>query len=210
MDGVLYDSMPNHARSWQSSMATFGLHMEPEDAYRYEGMRGVETIQLLARQQWGRAIPMDEARRMYAVKTEAFAQCPPARIMPGAVQFMDFLAARGCKIVVVTGSGQRSLLDKLATDFAPYVRTDMIVSALDVEHGKPAPEPYLKGLAKTGAAPADAIVIENAPLGIRSAVAARIPTIAINTGPLPDSVLLKEGAMKVVKTYDQMMREYTE
>ena len=51
MDGVLFDSMPNHARSWHESMATFGLDMAPEEAYTYEGMRGVETIKLLARQQ---------------------------------------------------------------------------------------------------------------------------------------------------------------
>ena len=32
MDGVLYDSMPNHAKSWHVSMAEFGLDMTPEDA----------------------------------------------------------------------------------------------------------------------------------------------------------------------------------
>lgn len=49
MDGVLYDSMPNHARSWHESMAKFGLNIAPDEAYAYEGMRGVETIKLVAR-----------------------------------------------------------------------------------------------------------------------------------------------------------------
>ena len=33
MDGVLYDSMPNHAVAWRRSMAVFGLHMTEADAY---------------------------------------------------------------------------------------------------------------------------------------------------------------------------------
>ena len=41
MDGVLYDSMPNHARCWQAAMAKFGLKMTAADVYATEGMRGV-------------------------------------------------------------------------------------------------------------------------------------------------------------------------
>ena len=40
----------------------------------------------------------------------------------------------------------------------------------------------------------ECIVVETAPLGVRAAVAAHIPTIAVNTGPLPDHVLTDEGA----------------
>ena len=64
MDGVLYDSMPNHAVSWHESMKTFHIELPREDAYRYEGMRGVEPIKLLTRQQWGRDISDEEAARM--------------------------------------------------------------------------------------------------------------------------------------------------
>ena len=56
MDGVIYDSMPNHARSWHTAMKRIGIDMPPEDAYKYEGMRGVETIKLLFRQQRGETI----------------------------------------------------------------------------------------------------------------------------------------------------------
>ena len=40
----------------------------------------------------------------------------------------------------------------------------------------------------------DFIVVENAPLGVRAGVAAGVFTIAVNTGPLPDEVLLNQGA----------------
>lgn len=194
MDGVLYDSMPNHARSWHASMAKFGLDIAPEEAYKYEGMRGVETIKLLARRQWGRELADDEAARMYEEKAAAFSACPKAQKMEGVEELMRKIKAQGLKIVVVTGSGQRSLLDRLEAEFHGLVSRELIVTSFDVEHGKPNPEPYLKGLLKAGVGPEEGIVVENAPLGVRAAVAAGIFTIAVNTGPLPDKALADEGA----------------
>lgn len=204
MDGVLYDSMPNHAYSWQKSMETFGIRMSPEDAYTYEGMRGVETIQLLVKQQLGRDITEAEAQTMYDEKARVFSTRPRAAMMAGVKELQQKIKAAGLKIVVVTGSGQHSLLHKLAVDFEGLVSEDMIVSSFDVKHGKPAPEPYLKGLARAGVEPWEAIVVENAPLGVRAAVAARIFTIAVNTGPLPDSALWNEGANLVFPTMPQL------
>ena len=97
MDGVLYDSMPNHARSWHASMAKFGLDIAPEEAYKYEGMRGVETIKLLARRQWGRELTDDEAARMYEAKAAAFSACPKAQKMEGVEELMRKIKALGLK-----------------------------------------------------------------------------------------------------------------
>lgn len=194
MDGVLFNSMPNHAKSWHKSMASFGLDMSPEEAYTYEGMRGVETIKLIARRQWGREISDDEAAKMYEVKSETYRQCPKAEKMEGVEPLMRKIKAEGMKIVIVTGSGQHSLLDSLETEFPGLVSRDLIVTSFDVSRGKPNPEPYLRGLEKAGIRPEEGIVIENAPLGVRAGVAAGIFTIAVNTGPLPDEALAREGA----------------
>ncbi len=69
-----------------------------------------------------------------------------------------------------------------------------MVTAFDVKLGKPHPEPYLMGLKKAGVEAHEAIVVENAPMGVQAGVAAGIFTIAVNTGPLNDSVLLDAGA----------------
>lgn len=194
MDGVLYDSMPNHARSWHASMAGFGIDMTEAEAYKYEGMRGVETIKLKAREQWHREISDDEAQQMYAEKSRLFSLCPQAQIMEGVVDLQRKIKSMGMKIVVVTGSGQHSLLEKLVDDFRGLVSPDLIVSSFDVSRGKPHPEPYLKGLAKAEVEPWEAIVVENAPLGVRAGVAAKVFTVAVNTGPLPSQMLSDEGA----------------
>ena len=69
MDGVLYDSMPNHAIAWQESMARFGIQMTADDAYATEGARGVDTIRQMVLRQHHREIDEEEAQRMYDVKS---------------------------------------------------------------------------------------------------------------------------------------------
>ena len=194
MDGVLYDSMPNHAYSWHTSMASFGIEMSEADAYAYEGMRGVETIKKIVKEQKGIDITDEESQRMYDEKSRIFATRPQAQIMKGVIDLQRKMKADGLKIVVVTGSGQHSLLEKLTHDFKGLIEPDMIVSSFDVKRGKPNPEPYLKVLVKAGVEPWEAIVVENAPLGVRAAQAAKIFTVAVNTGPLPDKMLADEGA----------------
>ena len=204
MDGVLFDSMPGHARSWHESMARFGVNMTPEDAYAFEGMRGVETIKTLCRRQWGREISDDEAERMYAAKCEIFAQQPEAGKMAGVEQFMRMVRASGKKIGVVTGSGQATLLDKLEHEFRGLVKRSRMVTSFDVEHGKPAPDPYIMGLRKCGVIAREAIVVENAPLGVKSAKAAGCFTIAVNTGPLADEILADAGADVVLGSMEEL------
>ena len=78
MDGVLYDSMPNHAIAWQESMARFQIHMTAEDAYATEGARGVDTIRMMVRIQQQREIDEPEAQKMYDEKSRLFHSLPAA------------------------------------------------------------------------------------------------------------------------------------
>ena len=211
MDGVIYDSMPNHSVSWHDAMKDFGLDMPYEGAYQYEGMRGVETIKKLARTQWHRELTDEEAQKMYAHKAELFAhhcQLTPATIMPGIKSLMQQIKDDGLKICVVTGSAQHALLDKLLIDFEGLLCEELIVTAFDVTHGKPNPEPYLIGMKKCHVEPWETIVVENAPLGVQAAVAARCMTIAVNTGPLPDKQLADKGANLIFPTMQALSDDW--
>ena len=114
--------------------------------------------------------------------------------MPGALEVLNKIKAEGLTRMIVTGSGQVSLLDRLNKNFPGVFQKELMVTAFDIKFGKPNPDPYLMALEKGGLKPNEAIVVENAPLGVRAAVAAQIFTIAVNTGPLPESALLNEGA----------------
>ena len=194
MDGVLYDSMPNHATAWSQAATRFGLTMTPQEAYLHEGRTGHGTINILAQRHWGRNATTEEMERIYAAKSALFNTCPEPQPMPGAAQLLQSIRSLGLTIVLVTGSAQHSLLTRLAHDFPGIFSAERMVTAFDVKHGKPHPEPYLMGLEKAGVSASEAIVIENAPLGVEAAHAAGIYTIAVNTGPLSPKVLLDAGA----------------
>lgn len=211
MDGVLYDSMPNHAIAWQESMAKYGIHMTADDAYATEGARGVDTIREMVRRQRHREIDEAEAQKMYDLKSQTFHSLPEAPIMPGILDLMRQIHASGLQCGVVTGSGQRPLISRILKDFGDYVDEAHITTAYDVTRGKPLPDPYLMGLHKAGdLAPWQAVVIENAPLGVRSGHAARIFTIAVNTGPLPNNELLAAGANLIFSSMTDFSEHWTE
>lgn len=194
MDGVLFDSMPNHARAWNEVMKQYGLTLSYEEAYMHEGRTGASTINLVSQRERGKDATPQEIEDIYRKKTEIFNSFPKAVRMPGAWETIQQIKADGLMVMVVTGSGQHSLLERLNRNFPDTFTPERMVTAYDVKHGKPDPEPYLMALKKGGLQRNEAIVIENAPMGVRAGVAAGIFTVAVNTGPLPDKVLLDEGA----------------
>ena len=195
MDGVLYDSMPNHAKAWQRAMKEYGMHFTAEDSYATEGVRGVETVTRYAKMQLDKDLTEEEAEHIYQTKAAYFHTMETPKIFDGVVDLMRKIRESGLRIGVVTGSGQRALIQRLLNDFDEFLTIEQVTTAFDVKRGKPNPEPYLTGLRKAGDfAPWEGIVVENAPLGVRAGVAAKCFTIAVNSGPLPDTALLDEGA----------------
>ena len=195
MDGVLYDSMPNHGVAWQRAMKEFGIHFTLEDSYATEGARGVDTIRKYAKEQLGKELTEEEAQKVYDVKAHYFHEMPEAKVFDGVIDLMQKIKASGLKIGIVTGSAQLPLIKRVTRDLGDYVSADQITTAYDVKRGKPNPDPYLMGLQKAGNyLPSEGIVVENAPLGVHAGAAAGCYTVAINSGPLDDSVLLNEGA----------------
>lgn len=194
MDGVLFDSMRNHARAWHEAMQQYGMHLSYEEAYLHEGRTGAGTINIVSKRQRGCEATDDEIKEIYRTKSEIFNSLPRAEVMPGAYDLLQQVKADGLTPIIVTGSGQTSLLDRLNRNFPGIFRAELMVTAFDVKYGKPNPEPYLMGLQKAGVRANEAIVVENAPLGVQAGVAAGIFTVAVNTGPLPDKELTNQGA----------------
>lgn len=194
MDGVLFDSMKNHATAWHEAMKRYGMHMTREEAYMHEGRTGASTINIISLRERGHEATEEEIKQMYQTKSEIFNSLPVAEPMPGALEVLHKIQQNGLIPMVVTGSGQHSLLDKLNHSYPGIFKQELMVTAFDVKYGKPNPEPYLMALKKANIQANEAIVIENAPLGIQAGVGAGIFTIAVNTGPLSDKILLDEGA----------------
>ncbi|OAV66584.1 Phosphorylated carbohydrates phosphatase [Bacteroidales bacterium Barb6XT] len=194
MDGVLYDSMPCHAQAWLETAIARGLQATAEDFYLFEGRTSKSTIDELFLRTFRRNASKEEMLSINEEKTARFNALNSDQVMPGAVEVVRLVKASGLQTLIVTGSGQHSLIDRLDRHFPGCFEREKMVTAFDVVLGKPHPEPYLKGLQKAGVSACEALVVENAPMGVQAAVSAGIFTIAVNTGPLPDSILLDAGA----------------
>lgn len=194
MDGVLFDSMKNHATAWHEAMKHYGMHMTREEAYMHEGRTGASTINIVSLRERGHEATEAEIKEIYHTKSEIFTCLAKPERMAGAYELLLKIKQAGLTPMVVTGSGQKSLLDKLNHYFPDIFKPELMVTAFDVKYGKPNPEPYLMALKKADVRANEALVVENAPLGVRAGVAVGIFTVALNTGPLPDNALLDEGA----------------
>ncbi len=203
MDGTLYDSMPNHVKAWKRLLTDLGIEASTEELFLFEGSTGAHIIDTLMRRGLGRPATDDEKRDLYALKAKYFIELPQVELMPGAVEMVNQLRSRGIKTVLVTGSGQNSLLDRLEKDFPGAFPTDMRVTSSSVAHGKPAPDPYLRGLELAGVTAYEAIGIDNAPLGTTSSAAAGLLTIGVVTGPIPEEQLADNGAHVVYTSMPQ-------
>lgn len=194
-DGVLFNSMPYHARSWEWAMHKHGLPFTENQTYQNEGRTGASVINEANRLIHGVDATPELIEAVYADKSQHFNELTGGELpelIPGIREVLAFLKSRGVQCWVVTGSGQKSLLDNLRKTFPDTFSG--VISAFDVQHGKPHPEPYLKAWERCGFAKNECMVVENAPLGVRAGKAAELFTVAVNTGILPDSALWEEKA----------------
>lgn len=194
MDGTLYDSMPLHASAWHRMATEAGLSTTRNEFFSYEGRTGASTINILFNRELGRDATPEEIERLYRRKTEYFNELPSPECMPGAWLLMETLRDAGIRRVLVTGSGQNSLISRIAGDYPGIFAPDMMITGHDVTHGKPHPEPFVKAMERAGVGPSESIAIENAPLGVESADRAGAFTIAVMTGPIPPGEFVRAGA----------------
>ena len=205
MDGVIFDSMPRHAKAWSEAMALEGLPFSEYQVYLQEGRTGSGTVTdvFLAH---GRGVPTEaDIQRIYANKSRLFDAFGDPIPMRGMHDVLEKVKSLGLEIYIVTGSGQASLLDTLNHYYPDTFYKEKMVTAYDVKKGKPDPEPYLMGLEKAGLPASEVVVVENAPLGVRSAKGAGIFTIAVNTGILKDQDLWDAGADIVLPDMEALL-----
>ena len=190
-------------------MTKHGLPYTAMECYRNEGRTSTGVIQEHHQQMYGTDASPELVEAIYKDKTEHFTEMTGGfpGIIPDVDKVLYFLRSQGVQCWVVTGSGQRNLIDALNKTF-DNVFTG-IISSFDVTKGKPDPEPYLKAWERSGFKKEECMVVENAPLGVRAAKAAGLYTFAVNTGPLPDAELWDEKADEVLPNMQALLERLT-
>ncbi len=181
MDGVLIDSTPAVARVWSQWAREHGL--DPDEVVRKaHGRPSISTV----KDYFPDADHEAENRVIEQREIEDLEGVVP---LPGALELLSSLPLERWAIVT---SCTRPLAEaRLKAAGLPRPRT--FVTSTDVAHGKPAPDPYLKGAAALGFAPGECVVVEDAPAGIRAGKSAGSRVIGLRT-MLNDPELKAVGA----------------
>jgi len=188
MDGVITDTMPYHFRAWRTVFASEGIMAGHEDIYKREGQKGIDSVRELFKEKQ-KTYSDTIGKRLLQEKERLFKQIFKRKFIAGSRMFIRKFHTRGFKLALVTGTSRHEAQKLLPNDL--WDCFDVTVCGCDVQNGKPHPEPYLKALTALKVAPQEAVVFENAPFGIRSAKAAGLFCLALETS-LP-AVYLKNA-----------------
>jgi HAD superfamily hydrolase (TIGR01509 family) len=201
LDGTIIDSMPAHVQAWQKVLGDAGIRLDDLYIELHEGEKAEDTIFRLAAEH-GLKMSKEELLALIERKRQLYRTMAPRGLIPEARKLIDELIRRGVECDVVTGSIRANMNGVVPPGEVALFRH--IIAADDYTRGKPAPDPYLMALERSGCAAQECLVLENAPLGISSAVAAGLRTVAI-TRTLPARYLT--GAHRVIDRYDELLNE---
>lgn len=169
LDGVLVDSTASVARQWAQWAREHNVPVEKAVRLAH-GRRTLETIRMLAPHLDAEA----ETLRLEALEAD---DTDGVGRIAGALELVSSLP--GERWAVVTSGTRYLATRRLATNGLP--KPAAFVTADEVSHGKPDPEPYLKAARLLGLPPEQCLVFEDAPAGIEAAHAADMIAIAVST-----------------------------
>src|SRR6059036_2296899 len=185
LDGVLVDSTPAVARVWAGWAHEHGFNPD-EVVKKAHGLPSIATIREL--------LPhADHAAEDREVERREIADVEGVIPLPGAMEFLKTLPLE--RWAIVTSCTRPLAGVRIGAAGLPKPRN--LVTSTDVKHGKPDPEPYLKGAQFLGVPASDCIVIEDAPAGIRAGKEAGARVLALRT-TASDAELQQAGANWIV------------
>jgi mannitol-1-/sugar-/sorbitol-6-phosphatase len=185
LDGVLVDSTPAVARCWSRWAVQYGFNAD-EVVRQAHGRPSIVTLrELMPDGDYD-----EENRKMEEWEIEDTDGVVP---LPGVLDVLHALPPQQWAIVT---SCTRPLAE-VRIRVAGLPRPKQIVTSDDVQRFKPDPDPYLKGAELLGLAPADCVVVEDAPAGIRAGRAAGSRVLALRTTEV-DELLIAAGATWIV------------
>ena len=192
MDGVLISSIGSVRRSWRLWAKMYDV----PNAEEYEVPHGVRAIDIV-RQLRPDIDPHEGLRVIEEIEVNDVADLT---VLPGVKKLLECLPSD--RWAIVTSSTRRLLLARLKAAGLPV--PERIVTADDVERGKPDPEPYRRGAELLGFRAEDCLVVEDAPSGVGAGVAAGCRVLGV-LGTHSKGEL--EGADWVVGSLEGLMVE---
>jgi beta-phosphoglucomutase len=204
MDGVIVDSEPIHAKAEQETCLAFGINVPAEEWEHFRGKK-LEDIFTFASQTYGTG--QEPIERMIAHKIELYLSYAlgEMKLIPGVRGLLTYIKDRSDLRCALTTSGRRIQQDQILAKFGLADFFEVIVTADDVQNGKPNPEPYLVTTEKLQEVAAQCLVIEDSDNGVLSAKAAGCQVCGITT-TFPKERLVQAGADMVISDFGELKK----
>ena len=169
LDGVLVDSGAQIEATWRAFSERHGLDAE----HVLEESHGRRTVDLIRRV----APQLDADVEAAELEREDAASADGVRALPGARELVESVPSD--RFAIVTSGTRAVAVARLRAAGIPI--PDVLVTAEQVEDGKPDPAGYLRAAELLGVDPADALVLEDAPAGVEAGLAAGMTVVAVLT-----------------------------
>jgi beta-phosphoglucomutase len=194
MDGVLVDAMPFHAEAMRIAInEETGYDIDKRIVYLLEGMPGPGLVkEIFKTEKINKDIDDILAEKINKRKKELLKQIQNSQAIEGAKQLIEDLRSCNCLKAIVSGASRKEI-EAILDHKIGLKNFNVVIAGDDIEEGKPHPSPFQKALQRMDLKPSEAIVVENAPLGVEAAIRAGIEYIVtLNNTPLDISSDFKD------------------
>jgi HAD superfamily hydrolase (TIGR01509 family) len=204
MDGVIVLNTELHNRVWAEFARRHEARITDAQLAATPGRRALDTV----REWFGPDLPAERHSALVDARQQLYEQSLRGESLeptPGLLGFLEQLSRAGIPRALVTSALPPSvsiILGKLDL----IHRFDAVVTAVDVKHGKPHPEPYQTAAARLGVACTRCLIVEDAPVGVDAAVAAGATCLGLST-TVPPRLLTARGARWTVPDFEHLPEE---
>lgn len=176
LDGTLIDSEPWYKRTEVDALNEFGVPITLEEMEEFTGLTLPVWLDRV-HEIYGKRVDQEEFLQRYRPEMERHVR-DNVQMFPDAARLLDRLDGHPVSLVT---SSMKWYVDAVLERFSELSRfVGNTVCEADVVRGKPDPEPYTLAADRLGLAAAECVVVEDAPNGVKSGLAAGCRVVAID------------------------------
>ena len=194
MDGVLFDTERIYMECWREAAEPTGLKNVDEISKACIGrtLQGTKEVFEAAKAEQGIDISFEELHEDCSRRFKEKEERDGRPEKPGVHEILEYLKKQGIPVALASSTRKAAVMEHLdragiTSYFQKIICGDM------VEHGKPAPDIYLKACEELGVLPEESVAVEDSPNGLLSGHAAGMTTVMI-----PDLISPKEVPAEAV------------
>lgn len=207
LDGTLIDTEKYFKVFWREAAEAFGFDMSEEQALQLRSL-GRPFAPALLREWFGENFDYGAVRDKRRQLMKEYLNTKGIELKPGAEKALAWLKQNGYRVALATATPVDRATEHLK-ETGIYEHFDTIVSAAQVEKGKPAPDVYLFACKQLGEQPEDCIAVEDSPNGVNSAYEAGLRVVMVPDQTEPDEALKRRlySCISSLEELGEVLRE---